>query len=69
MYLVQMSGRVENLSCDMERVGNDYNMLYTRISNSLINTTPDYEELSLGSGNISVPMQSFDNRFVEGVDM
>ena len=69
MYLVQMSERVENLSCDMEGVSNDYNMLYIRISDSLINITSDYEELSLGNGNISVSMQSFDNRFVEGVDM
>ena len=56
MYLVQMSERVENLSCDMEGVSNDYNMLYTRISDSLINITSDYEELSLGNGNISVSM-------------
>ena len=69
MYLVQMSGRVEYLSCDMERVSNDYNMLYTGVSDSLINTTSDCEELSLSSGNISGPMQSFDNGFVEEVDV
>ena len=40
----------------MEEVGNDYNMLYTGVSDSLINTTSDCEELSLSSGNISGPM-------------
>ena len=42
-----MSERVEYLSCNMEEVGNDYNMLYTGVSNSLINTTSDCEELSV----------------------
>ena len=69
MYLVQMSRRVEYLSCNMEGVSNDYNMLYTGVSDSLINTTSDCEELSLSSGNISGSMQSFDNGFVEGVDV
>ena len=69
MYLVQMSGRVKYLSCDIEGVSNNYNMLYTGVSDSLINTTSDCEELSLSSDNISGPIQSFDNGFVEGVDV
>jgi len=51
-----MSGRVEYLPCDMEGVSNDYDMLYTGVSNSLINTISDCKELSLGSGDVNGPM-------------
>jgi len=53
----------------MEGVGNDYDMLYIGISDSLINTTSDCKELSLSSGDVNGPMKSFDNRFVERVDV
>jgi len=53
----------------MEGVGNDYDILYTWISNSLINTTSDCKELSLSSGDVNGPMKSFDDRFVERGDV
>jgi len=56
IYLVWMGGRVKYLSCDMEGVDNDYDILYAGVSDNLINTTSDCEELSLSSGNINGPM-------------
>jgi len=53
----------------MERVGNDYDMLYMGVSDSLINTTSGCKELSLSSGDVNGPMKSFDNGFVERVDV
>ena len=56
MYLVWMSGRVEYLPCDIEGVSNDYDMLYTGVSDSLINTISDCNKLSLSSGDVNGPM-------------
>jgi len=53
MYLVWMGRRFKYLSCDVEGVGNDYDMLYAGVSDSLINTASDCEELSLSSGDIN----------------
>ena len=53
----------------MERVSNNYDMLYVGVSNNLINTISDCKELSLSSSDINGPMKSFDNRFVERVDV
>ena len=60
---------MEYLPYNMEGVGNNYDMLYIEVSNSLINTASDYKELSLNSGNVNGPMKSFDNGFVERVDV
>ena len=53
----------------MEGVSNDYDMLYVGVSDSLINTTFDCKELSLSSGDVNSPIKSFDNGFVERVDV
>ena len=51
-----MSGRVKDLSCDMEGVSDDYNILDIRVSDCLVNTTLDSKELSLGCGYIDCSM-------------
>jgi len=43
-----VSRRVEDLSCDMERVSDNYNMLDIEIGNYLVNATSDSKELGFG---------------------
>jgi len=54
--LIWMSGRVEDSSCDMKRVGNDNNVLDIMISDCLVYTTLNSKKLSLSCGNIDSPV-------------
>ena len=54
--LIWVSGRVEDLSCDMEGVSDDYNMLDIRVGNCLVNAVSDSKELSLSCGYIDCSM-------------
>ena len=56
MDLIWVSGRVEDLSCDMEGVSDDYNMLDIRVGNCLVNAVSDSKELSLSCGYIDCSM-------------
>jgi len=54
--LIWVSERVKDLSCNMEGVSDDYNMLDIRVSNCFINATSDSKELGLGYDYINCPM-------------
>ena len=54
--LIWVSRRVKDLSCDMEEVSNDYNMLDIGVGDYLVNTTSDSKELGLSYGYIDCPM-------------
>ena len=51
-----MSERVEDISCDMEGVSDDYNMLDIGVSDCLVNATSDSKELGLSYGYIDCSM-------------
>jgi len=51
-----VSKRVEDLSCDMEGVSDDYNMLDIGVSNCLVNAASDSKELGFGCGYIDCSM-------------
>ena len=51
-----MSERVEDISCDMEGVSDDYNVFDVGVSNCLVNTTLDSKELSFCCGDINGPV-------------
>ena len=64
-----MSGRVEDCSCDVKGVGDDYDMFDIMVSDRLVYITTNGKELSFSCGNIDSPVQSFDDRFVKGVNV
>ena len=51
-----MSRRVEDLSCNMEGVSDDYNILDIGVSDCLVNAVSDSKELGLGCGYIDCPI-------------
>jgi len=54
--LIWMKGRVKDLSCNMKRVSDDYNVFDVGVGNCLVNTTLDSKELSFSYGNIDGPV-------------
>ena len=51
-----MSGRVKDLSCDIEGVSDNYNMLDIRVGACLVNAALDSKELGLSCSYIDCPM-------------
>jgi len=51
-----VSERVKDLSCDIEGVSDDYNMLDIGVGNCLVNAVLDSKELGLSCGYIDCPM-------------
>ena len=54
--LIWVSGRVEDPSCDIKGISDDYDMFNVMVSNCLVYTTLNNKELSLGCGNIDSPV-------------
>jgi len=51
-----MSGRVEDSSCDVKGVGNDYDMFGVMVSDCLFYTVTNGKKLSFSYGNIDSPV-------------
>ena len=64
-----MSERVKDFSCDMKGVSDDNDVFDVVVSDCLVYTISNGKELILSYSNVDSPVQSFDDRFVKGMNV